>query len=172
MTNQRTATLHLQLANYTHQPPTQGFLLPACLDIARHNSLALTSTYFRLPIPTRLMFDSRRSVGKCCWLWPVRSIAATEYNIQKSNPIPATGRGGLWGCEMSRIPTFYRQWTHRWRLGCQPYTPAALYTHKSSGPHFCYMLSNPGAMAWLKTLCCFFAVAQHLPHLMAKLFRF
>jgi hypothetical protein len=40
-------------------------------------------------------------------------------------------------------PTMSRQSAHRWRLGCQPYTPAALYLQKDSGTHFCYRLSKP-----------------------------
>jgi hypothetical protein len=35
-----------------------------------------------------------------------------------------------------------RQSAHRWQLGCQPYTPTALYTQKSSGTHLCYRLSK------------------------------
>jgi hypothetical protein len=31
---------------------------------------------------------------------------------------------GLWGVE---APTFSRQLAHRWRWGCQPYSPAAFY---------------------------------------------
>jgi hypothetical protein len=28
-----------------------------------------------------------------------------------------------------KVPTFSRQSAHRWRHGCQPYAPAALYPH-------------------------------------------
>jgi hypothetical protein len=34
-------------------------------------------------------------------------------------------------------PTFSRQWAHRWRWGCQPYAPAALYPRKIPGTNFC-----------------------------------
>jgi hypothetical protein len=34
-------------------------------------------------------------------------------------------------------PTFSRQSAHRWRWGCQPYAPAALYPQKIPGTHFC-----------------------------------
>jgi hypothetical protein len=47
---------------------------------------------------------------------------------------------GLWDV---KDPTLSRQSAHRCRLGCQPYTPAALYTLKSSGTHVCYRLSKP-----------------------------
>jgi hypothetical protein len=44
---------------------------------------------------------------------------------------------GMWGVE---APTFSRQSAHRWRWGCQPYAPAALYPQEDSwysfsGPH-------------------------------------
>jgi hypothetical protein len=45
----------------------------------------------------------------------------------KGTAIPVTGWEGRWGCETSRLPHFLRQSAHRWRWGCQPYTPAALY---------------------------------------------
>jgi hypothetical protein len=35
-----------------------------------------------------------------------------------------------------------RQSAHRWRLGCQALTKAALYPQKSSGTHLCYRLSK------------------------------
>jgi hypothetical protein len=35
----------------------------------------------------------------------------------------------LWDVE---APTFSRQLAHRWRLGCQPYAPAAFYPHDDS----------------------------------------
>jgi hypothetical protein len=41
----------------------------------------------------------------------------------------------LWrptGCERSRIPHFSTQSAHRWRWGCQPYLPAALYPQEGS----------------------------------------
>jgi hypothetical protein len=42
---------------------------------------------------------------------------------------------GLWDVE---TPTYSRQSAHRWRWGCQPYAPAALYpTRKIPGTHFC-----------------------------------
>jgi hypothetical protein len=34
---------------------------------------------------------------------------------------------GLWEVE---DPKLFRQSAHRWRLGCQPYAPAALYPQK------------------------------------------
>jgi hypothetical protein len=37
----------------------------------------------------------------------------------KAKAIPVTGRGGLYGCETSRLPHFSRQSPHRWRWGCQ-----------------------------------------------------
>jgi hypothetical protein len=38
--------------------------------------------------------------------------------------MPVTGRGGLLGCEMSRLPHFCRQSVNRWQLG-QPYAPTS-----------------------------------------------
>jgi hypothetical protein len=41
-------------------------------------------------------------------------------------------------------PTLFRQSAHRWRLGYQPYAPAALYfPERSSGTHFCHRLTKP-----------------------------
>jgi hypothetical protein len=45
-------------------------------------------------------------------------------------------------------PTLLRQTANRWRQGCQPYAPAALYPQvslllKIPGTHFCYRLSRP-----------------------------
>jgi hypothetical protein len=43
-------------------------------------------------------------------------------------------------------PTFSRQSVHRWRRGCQPYAPAALYPpppqRQIPGIQFCYRLSQ------------------------------
>jgi hypothetical protein len=47
---------------------------------------------------------------------------------------------GPWDVE---APTFCRQSAHRWRWGCQPYAPAALYSRKIPGTHFSYRLSRP-----------------------------
>jgi hypothetical protein len=63
--------------------------------------------------------------------------------------MPATGRGGLWGCEIPRIPHCPDNW-----LGCQPYTPAALYHQKSSGSHFCYRLSKPNIILVFTVFAC------------------
>jgi hypothetical protein len=43
---------------------------------------------------------------------------------------------GLWDVE---DPTFYRQLAHRWRQGCQPYAPAALYSAETL--FFCFWYS-------------------------------
>jgi hypothetical protein len=43
----------------------------------------------------------------------------------KNKAIPVANCEGLQGCEMSMIPHFLS-----WRLGCQPYPLAALYSHK------------------------------------------
>jgi hypothetical protein len=43
----------------------------------------------------------------------------------KGKAIPATGCGGPYGCETSRLSHFLRQSAHRWWWGCQPYAPAA-----------------------------------------------
>jgi hypothetical protein len=47
---------------------------------------------------------------------------------------------GLPGIE---APIFSRQSAHRWRWGCQPYEPAALYPHRQiPGTQFCQRLSR------------------------------
>jgi hypothetical protein len=52
--------------------------------------------------------------------------------VKKSKTIPVTGCGGPCGCDPSRLPTLYGPSAHRWRLGCQPFAPAALYPQKDS----------------------------------------
>jgi hypothetical protein len=47
-----------------------------------------------------------------------------ETGLEMTEPISVTGRRG------SHI--FSRQSAHRWRLGCQPYAPAALYPQQDS----------------------------------------
>jgi hypothetical protein len=47
---------------------------------------------------------------------------------KKGKAIPITGREGPQGLWDVEDPTLSRQSAHRWRLGCQPYTPAALYS--------------------------------------------
>jgi hypothetical protein len=42
--------------------------------------------------------------------------------------MPVTGRGGLIRLKDVDNPTLFRQLAHSWRLGCQPYTLAALYS--------------------------------------------
>jgi hypothetical protein len=47
--------------------------------------------------------------------------------FKKGKVVPVKGPWraiGLWDVE---APTFSRQSAHRWRWGCQPYAPAALY---------------------------------------------
>jgi hypothetical protein len=50
-------------------------------------------------------------------------------------------------------PTFYSQSVHRWRLGCQPYAPATIYTsERSSDTHFYSIRVNPRAKVRLEEL--------------------
>jgi hypothetical protein len=49
----------------------------------------------------------------------------------KNKAIPATGRGGPYGCEASMIPYFLDN-RLRWRLGFQAYAPAGLYPQEYS----------------------------------------
>jgi hypothetical protein len=51
--------------------------------------------------------------------------------IKKVKDIPVTGRGGPLGLREVETPTLLRQTANRWRQGCQPYAPAALYPHVS-----------------------------------------
>jgi hypothetical protein len=53
---------------------------------------------------------------------------APQPRAPKSKAIPVTGRGGLQGCEMLKIPHFLENWNID---GCQSYAPAALYPQKS-----------------------------------------
>jgi hypothetical protein len=46
------------------------------------------------------------------------------YNRVKGKSYPCNRPIGLWDVE---APIFFKQSYHRWRWGCQPYTPAALY---------------------------------------------
>jgi hypothetical protein len=43
----------------------------------------------------------------------------------KGKAIPAPSHEGLWDI---KAPTFSKQLVHRWRYGCQPHAPTALYT--------------------------------------------
>jgi hypothetical protein len=53
--------------------------------------------------------------------------------LKKSKAIPVTGHGGPYGCEISRLPHFLdNRLRDGGELGCQPYTPATLYTQKDS----------------------------------------
>jgi hypothetical protein len=60
--------------------------------------------------------------GFMSWLHPSHSTWNSVPDSSKANrpwrPI------GLWDVE---APTFFRQSAHRWRWGCQPYAPTALY---------------------------------------------
>jgi hypothetical protein len=48
----------------------------------------------------------------------------------------------LWDVE---IPTFSRKSAHRWRWGCQPYAPVALYPQEDSWYSFLWEAeSTPG----------------------------
>jgi hypothetical protein len=78
---------------------------------------------------------------------------------KKSRAIPVTGRGDLWKLWDIEDPTLSTQSAHRWRLGCQPCTPAAPYPLKSSGTcytdghnfHVFYSVKNGLSLLWLST---------------------
>jgi hypothetical protein len=46
---------------------------------------------------------------------------------KKGKTIPVTGHGGSWGSETSKLPHLVDSRLARWRWGCQPYAPVALY---------------------------------------------
>jgi hypothetical protein len=63
--------------------------------------------------------------------------AVLHFNIlKKSYPLDRLWKPiGLWKVEDSALS---RQPAHRWRIGCQLYAPAALYSPETfSGTHFC-----------------------------------
>jgi hypothetical protein len=63
--------------------------------------------------------------------------------------------------------TMYRQFTHRWRLGCQPYATAALYSpERSSGTHLCQSLSKTQALLRLEGIIQLKKI--QLPHLVSN----
>jgi hypothetical protein len=67
-------------------------------------------------------------------------LAVTEIKqlVSLNRPCRPIGFSGV------EDPTLSRQSAHRWRLGCQPFEPAALYFPEiSSGTHFCQRLSKP-----------------------------
>jgi hypothetical protein len=49
----------------------------------------------------------------------------------KGKDILVTGPGGPLGLQEVEAPTLLRQTANRWRQGCQPYAPAALYPQVS-----------------------------------------
>jgi hypothetical protein len=53
---------------------------------------------------------------------------STEFCVdKKGKDIPVTGRGGPLGLREVEAPTLLIQTANRWRQGCQPNAPAALY---------------------------------------------
>jgi hypothetical protein len=50
----------------------------------------------------------------------------------KSEAIPVTGLGGTIRLRDVEAPTFSTKSAHRWRWGCQPHAPAALYPQQVS----------------------------------------
>jgi hypothetical protein len=63
--------------------------------------------------------------------------------VSKSKVIPCYGPWRPIGLREIKAPTLLRQTATRWRQGCQPYAPAALYPQvslfffKIPGTHFC-----------------------------------
>jgi hypothetical protein len=57
--------------------------------------------------------------------------------MAKVKAIPVTGLGGLWGCEILRIPHFLENWlTNAMKLSVL-HTGCALPPERSSDTHFC-----------------------------------
>jgi hypothetical protein len=70
-----------------------------------------------------------------------------------SKAIPITGRGGLWGCEMLRIPhCLGNRLTDGSKVVRLMHRPrSTLQKHFSaSGTHFCYRLSKPLGLVQLE----------------------
>jgi hypothetical protein len=78
----------------------------------------------------------------------------TSQRVTKIKPLPVTDRGGLYGCEVLRIPHCLDNWlttggkvvrpTHRPRS-----TPQKRY-FSASGTYFCYRLSQPQGLVRLE----------------------
>jgi hypothetical protein len=52
--------------------------------------------------------------------------------VEKSKAITVTGHAGTYSCDTSKLPHFSRKSAYRWRWGCQPYAPVALYLQENS----------------------------------------
>jgi hypothetical protein len=65
--------------------------------------------------------------------WGLNVLRYPKYSgkVSKSKGIPVTGHGGPQGLREVKAPTLLRQTANRWRQGCQPYAPAALYPQVS-----------------------------------------
>jgi hypothetical protein len=55
------------------------------------------------------------------------NIKTAKSKLKKDNAISITDRWVLWGCNTSRRPNL-----HRWRWGCQPYSPAPFHHQEDS----------------------------------------
>jgi hypothetical protein len=60
------------------------------------------------------------------WRRPAPTQRCTKVALSLKQALEAHR---LWDVE---VPTFSRQSAHRWRWGCQPYAPAALYLQEDS----------------------------------------
>jgi hypothetical protein len=82
------------------------------------------------------------------WTIGLLSLSRSYSWKKKSKVIPVTGRGGMYGCKMSR---FTHCLDNRFKDGgCQPYKPAAFYPAKIFW--YSFPLVNPRAMVWLEGL--------------------
>jgi hypothetical protein len=62
--------------------------------------------------------------AKCKFHIGLLTLKGKKYSYPRNRPWRPTG---LWDVE---APTFSRQSVHRWRWGCHPYAPAALYAQE------------------------------------------
>jgi hypothetical protein len=89
-----------------------------------HKSLSLIPNSWRDSIFLRFisMLSSHLRICLASYACTACSLAI-QIKARKGGPM------GLWGVE---DPTLSRQSAHRWRWGCRPHAPVALYTHEDS----------------------------------------
>jgi hypothetical protein len=103
-------------------------------SVHKRNIVLRRNYTYRIPLCSAL----REGNSVQCFAGSIVIVQSRVHNIatklhsmdsikKERKSILVTGSGGPWGSQTSRFPTFSRQSAHRWRWGCQPYAPAALY---------------------------------------------